>query len=233
MVSIRQILILRIVHGIVAKLVLASQSPRRRELLEMLCVEFETSKSKISEEPKRKEIPRRYVLRVAEAKARAAALNPEHLIDIGGCSAILTEHPETAKGARQNPGADKWILAADTAVILDGKIVGKPRDGADAERILSALSGKWHTVLTGVVLFGASGRRSLARAVSSRVKFREISPQEIRAYAETGEPMDKAGAYGIQGKGAFLVEKVSGSYTNVIGLPVKETREMLRIAGIL
>ena len=174
-------------------------------MLALMGVDFETSQSETDEAPLSKENPRRYVLCVAKQKAEAVAKR----------------------------FAEKWVLAADTAVVLNGKIIGKPRDGADAERILAKLSGKWHTVLTGVVLVEVNGRRSLARAVSSRVKFREISPQEIRAYAETGEPMDKAGAYGIQGKGAFLVEKVSGSYTNVIGLPVKETREMLRIAGIL
>ena len=174
-------------------------------MLALMGVDFETSQSETDEAPLSKENPRRYVLRVAKQKAEAVAKR----------------------------FAEKWVLAADTAVVLNGKIIGKPRDGADAERILAKLSGKWHTVLTGVVLVEVNGRRSLARVVSSKVKFREISPQEIRAYAETGEPMDKAGAYGIQGKGAFLVEKVSGSYTNVIGLPVKETREMLRIAGIL
>ncbi len=187
------------------KLVLASKSPRRRELLKMLGVNFEVSDSGVSEKQKDREAPQKYVLRIAKQKAEVAA--------------------------QKFPNS--WILAADTAVVLEGKIIGKPRDGTEAEHILSALSGKWHTVLTGVVLAGASGRRSLARVVSSKVKFRRLAPQEMRAYVETCEPMDKAGAYGIQGKGASLVEKVSGSYTNVIGLPVKETREMLKAAGIL
>ncbi|MDD5502053.1 MAG: Maf family protein [Candidatus Thermoplasmatota archaeon] len=186
-----------------AKLVLASASPRRREILGMMGIEFEAVNSQVGEEQKGKEIPRRYVLRLAKEKAEAVA--------------------------QKYPG--EWILAADTAVVLGNKIIGKPRDGADAERILSKLSGKQHKVLTGIALF--NGRCCMMNIVSSKVKFRKLSAQEIKNYVNTGEPMDKAGAYGIQGRGAFLVESVSGSYTNVIGLPVKETREMLSMAGIL
>lgn len=188
---------------LMAELVLASSSPRRRELLGAIGIDFEAAGAEVEEAPKGKENPRRYVLRVAKKKAD----------EISG----------------KFPG--KWVLAADTAVILGNKILGKPKDGADAERILSKLSGKQHKVLTGIALF--NGRCCMMNIVSSKVKFRELSAQEIKNYVETGEPLDKAGAYGIQGKGAFLVESVSGPYTNVIGLPVKETVEMLRMAGIL
>lgn len=123
------------------------------------------------------------------------------------------------------------VLGADTIVVLDGEILGKPASEEHARLLLARLSGREHEVVTGVCLLDAATGRARTRAVSSRVRFREIGSEEIGAYVATGEPLDKAGAYGIQGGAAAFVEELVGSRDNVIGLPVDEVREMLAEAG--
>jgi septum formation protein len=171
------------------KLVLASRSPRRAELLAAAGFEFTVRVADIDETPRAYEPPRDYVMRVAEEKARAI-----------------------------EAAADELILAADTTVVLAGEILGKPDDPADAARMLRALSGKRHEVMTGIC-FKAGTRVTCDRA-STAVWFNPLSQQEIEAYVESGEPMDKAGAYGIQGLASKFIERIDGSYTNVVGLPV-------------
>ncbi len=183
------------------RLVLASQSPRRRELLVQLGIALEVRPAHADESVLPGEAPRAYVLRVAREKARAV------------------------------PG--DVVLAADTAVVLGGEVLGKPQDAQDARRMLRALSGMVHEVLTGVCV-----RRSppavaveLDAVVATRVRFARLSPGEIDWYVGTGEPLDKAGAYAIQGSGGAFVVSVEGSVSNVVGLPLAETADLLRRAG--
>ncbi|HWN44727.1 MAG TPA: Maf family protein, partial [Thermoanaerobaculia bacterium] len=165
-------------------LVLASGSPRRRELLEGLGVRFKVRPVDLDESPLPGEAPGDYVLRLATEKA----------------------------AARVEPG--ELVLAADTTVVVDGEILGKPRDDEDARRMLRLLAGREHAVLTGIALGTA------AEVDETRVRFAPLSEAEIDWYVSTGEPRDKAGAYAIQGLGSLFVEAVEGSYSNVVGLPV-------------
>ena len=182
---------------------LASASPRRRQLLRQLGVACLVHPATVDESPRAGEDPGEYVLRIAAEKARAVAASIE---DTGAL-----------------------VLAADTAVVLDDEIFGKPRDRADALRILARLSGAVHRVYTGVALVRGE---ECARALSeSEVVFRRISPAEAAAYWDTGEPADKAGAYGIQGMGAVFVESLRGSYSGVMGLPLYESARLLEAFG--
>lgn len=184
-------------------LFLASGSPRRRELLAQIGVPFSTLTAPIDETPLPGEQPHAYVCRLATAKAAA-----------GQAHAPL----------------DAVVLGADTAVILDERILGKPADGEDARAMLAALSGRAHRVLTAVAVQSASGAEVIC--VSSQVRFRHLSAQEIDAYWSSGEPADKAGGYAIQGLGAVFVEAIEGSYSGVVGLPLCETAALLAHFGI-
>ena len=183
-----------------AKLYLASESPRRRELLAQIGVPFLTHVVPIDENPLPDESPVAYVERLARAKAQI------------GLAALA--HPR-----------DAVVLGADTAVVLDGRILGKPADAAEAMATLTALSGRTHQVLTAVAL--ASETRVAARVVGSQVSFRQLQPAEIAAYWASGEPRDKAGSYAIQGLAAIFVSQLQGSYSAVVGLPLCETAELL------
>lgn len=183
-----------------ATLYLASGSPRRRELLTQIGVPFVTQIAPIDETPLLNELAGGYVERLARAKAQA-----------------VFDALETTDGA--------VVLGADTAVVLDGKILGKPLDRADALNTLSALSAREHEVLTAVALI--SGDKSAARVVTSQVTFRAISTAEAEAYWASGEPQDKAGSYGIQGLAAVFVSQLQGSYSAVVGLPLCETAQLL------
>ena len=124
-----------------------------------------------------------------------------------------------------------WILGADTIVIIDDTILGKPRDTADGFRMLRLLSGRTHRVMTAFVLLDSNGQMYASQVVTSQVNFKALTDTQIQEYLATGEPIDKAGAYAVQGIGAALVERVDGSYTNVVGLPLDEVLEVLRVAG--
>lgn len=184
---------------------LASGSPRRRQLLSQIGVSFQMLRVAVDESVAPGEAAREYVVRLAEAKA----------------SAGLDEAP---------PGAPAAVLGADTAVVVDGTILGKPSGGEDAERMLRLLSGRTHAVLTAVALATRGGLSS--RVSSSEVTFREISAAEAREYWLSGEPRDKAGGYAIQGYGAVFVAELKGSYSGVMGLPLFETAGLLRAAGL-
>ena len=183
-----------------AELFLASASPRRRELLAQIAVPCVTQIASIDETPLPDEPPAAYVERLARDKARAGLL---------------------ALGERD----DAVVLGADTAVVLDGRILGKPADLNESRAMLQALSGRSHQVLTAVALVG--GGREAVRVVSSEVSFRPISEAEIEAYWASGEPQDKAGSYGIQGLAAVFVSQLQGSYSAVVGLPLCETAALL------
>lgn len=196
------------------RLYLASRSPRRRELLHQMGIDFDTlvfrdggrADFEIDETPHPGEDPQAYVERVARAKS---------------------EHGQTIVNERKLP--QRPILSADTTLEFAGKIIGKPADAADATAILQRLSGQTHRVLTGVSVTTA-GRTEFVLS-SSEVRFRVLESDEIRHYVMTGEPMDKAGAYGIQGRAGIFVEHLAGSYTGVMGLPVCETGELLKRFG--
>ncbi len=185
-------------------IILASYSPRRRDMLKQVGLDFSIDPADVDERILPGEGPEAYALRVAKDKARVAA-------------------------GRAGTGV---VIAADTIVVLGDEVLGKPSDAADAERMLRMLSGREHRVITGlVVLDAASGRFSKRTAVTS-VWFRELKSEEIRSYVESGEPMDKAGAYGIQEKGALLVRKIDGCYFNVVGLPLSLLGEILLQFGV-
>jgi len=180
-------------------IILASRSPRRIDLLTRAGVEFEIIPSDADETPIEGESPEEQALRLAKAKA----------LDIAA-----------------KVGTDNIILGADTIVVIDGLTLGKPRNREEGRAMLETLSGRPHVVITGVCIIGKNGRQ-LTKAVHSDVSFRKLGSGEIEKYLDTGEPFDRAGSYAIQGIGAFLIDRVDGSYTNVVGLPLKETLEML------
>jgi septum formation protein len=188
-------------------LLLASGSPRRRVLLEDAGVDFEIQPSAIDESALPGEEPAALAARLAEAKAQAVA-----------------------RAAGASP--PRIVLGADTIVVLDDRIFGKPRDDAHALELLEHLLGRTHRVITAVALVH-SGSFAVHRAcVESRVSMRAADREEIRRYVATGEPSDKAGAYAIQGEGRRFIERVEGSESNVIGLPMDETLKLLRAAGL-
>ena len=190
------------------RIYLASRSPRRRELLQQLGVAFEELQgADVDETPLAGEAPDAYVMRLARAKAELGARQ-------------LT--------ARKLPAQP--LLAADTTVVLDGGIIGKPDDAEHAQRLLRRLSGKTHQVLTAVAVAQQDHVETALSA--SAVEFRPLEDAEIRDYVAGGEPLDKAGAYAIQGHAAIFVRALTGSYSGIMGLPLIETAELLRRFGI-
>ena len=185
--------------SITPKLILASQSPRRRYLLEQAGLKFEVIPSRLDESTFELTTPEDYVKSLALAKA----------------ADIARTHP------------DSWVIGADTIVFIGGTVLGKPGSGEEARQMLGMLSGATHRVYTGYALCCPAGGREIVNAVSTDVVFKALSPDEIDWYIHTGEPFDKAGAYAIQGLGTFLVRRINGSYTNVVGLPVCEVIETL------
>jgi len=184
----------------VTRLILASGSPRRRDILRILGLEFEVRRPDLEEVVHPGEAPVDAVRRLAEEKSGSLAPSPGEV-----------------------------ILAADTIVVLDDEILGKPSDDADAVEMLMRLSGRAHDVLTGIALRGGGEVRS--NVARTRVTFRSFDRAECEAYVATGEPLDKAGAYGIQGFGAALVDRIEGDYFNVMGLPVPTFLDLLNEAG--
>ena len=178
-------------------LVLASQSPRRSEILRQAGIPFAVRVADVDESVLPGENPRAYVERLAETKARAVPAAPE-----------------------------ETVLGADTTVVIDGEILAKPADAADAHRMLSLLSGRRHEVLTGICL--RRGAEAISESAATAVVFAELSEREIAEYVASGEPMDKAGAYAIQGLASKFVERIEGDYFNVMGLPVALVYRKLR-----
>lgn len=184
------------------KLILASRSPRRSELLSSLGLEFTVSPSKVEESTDPGQSPEQNATNIARDKARWVA--------------------------RNNPGS--YVLGADTIVVLGQEIIGQPTDEEDARRILSKLAGKQHRVITGVVLINPEAKE-YETAVVSTVIIKTVPENKIRSYIATGEPLDKAGAYAIQGEGAFLVESWEGSWSNIVGLPLEALTDLFKQAG--
>jgi septum formation protein len=184
------------------RLLLASRSPRRAELLASAGYTFDVAPADVDETPRPDEVPETYVARLAADKAEAVA----------------------------RTAADRLVLAADTVVAVDGELLGKPRDDGEAGAMLRRLSGRAHDVLTGVAV-RLEGRHADG-VDTTRVEFRQLSPVEIARYVASGEPRDKAGAYAIQGGAADFVERIEGSYSNVVGLPLGLVRELLKRLGV-
>ena len=181
-------------------LILASASPRRAEILQQIGVTFQIAPADIDETPMSQELPIDYVQRMAQEKAR-------HVIDtVVGSSAV--------------------VLGADTSVVLGNTIYGKPRNQEEAMAMLAELSGKTHQVFTAVAM--GNNQRCVLKLSATDVKFRELDPRECLEYWKTGEPLDKAGGYAIQGLGAVFVEKISGSFSGVVGLPIEQTAQLLQ-----
>ena len=202
-----------------SQIILASQSPRRKELLEQIGLEFEICPAK-GEEIITKTIPEEVVMELSKQKAEEVA-------------AMVSSYSETHKEI--TTPSDILVIGADTVVAYDGKILGKPKDEADAKAMLSMLSGNTHSVFTGVtlVLIDKTGRAGeLVFYEKTDVKMHEMSELEIDRYIATGEPMDKAGSYGIQGKCAIYIEKIGGDYNNVVGLPIARIYQELKKIGI-
>jgi len=185
-------------------LVLASASPRRKQLLRQMRIPFRTITSRVREDSLSRD-PVTNARLLAEAKARAV---------IDKCE-------------------NSWILGADTIVVLDRTVLGKPGNEAEAFSMLRQLSGSEHRVITGFCLVAPGSKKPLSEAVVTRVTFKALAKREILGYIATGEPFGKAGSYGIQGIGAFLVKKISGSYTNVVGLPLCALVKALLAAGAI
>ena len=184
------------------RVVLASASPRRRELLNLIGIQHEVRPANIDETMRPREAPRRHAERLAREKASAIAVRDPDLIVIG----------------------------ADTVVVVNRKVLGKPASANDAARMLGMLSGREHTVVTAVAV--SRGRKLRSAVEEVRVKFRRLRDDEIEAYIATGEPMDKAGAYGIQGFGATIVERIEGDYFAVMGLPLVRLVGLMRDVGV-
>jgi septum formation protein len=184
------------------KIILASASPRRQELLKQIKIHYQVQLAEIDESPKLNELPADYVLRLAIEKA-------------------------TACKAKFNPKLP--ILAADTSVIFNGKILGKPEDESNAKTMLRELSGNTHQVFTAIALLG----RELQSALCvTEVSFKVLSEAQIYAYWQSGEPIDKAGGYAIQGVASAFIERINGSFSGVMGLPLFETAQLLALEGI-
>ena len=191
--------------GSAALIILASASPRRVELLSSAGIEFEVHPGDVDEEALPGEMPEDHVVRLAREKALNVA----------------------------EKTAGRFFIGADTVVVCDGEIMGKPKDHADAERMLKKLSGVPHEVVTGFAVFDRERGGAVCQAVRTKVYFKQLRGEEIASYIATGCPFDKAGGYAIQGGAAHMVQKIEGSYTNVVGLPLCEVVETLRTMGAL
>lgn len=186
------------------KFILASASPRRRELLASIGLEFDVLPSHVPEVHQDGEAPEEYVARLSRDKAHALA----------------SEHPS------------RWVIAADTTVLLGDELLEKPVDAEDAKRMLATIAGQTHIVYSGITLENAERDYRDTRVAESEVRMLPLSPRDIEWYVATGEPLDKAGAYAVQGIGSMFIESIHGSYTNVVGLPLATLFQMLRRAGI-
>ena len=193
-----------VINSAPMKFILASASPRRRELLASIGLEFDVKPSNVPEVRQDGEAPEEYVARLSRDKANALA----------------AQHP------------NDWIIAADTTVLLGDELLEKPVDAQDAARMLATIAGKTHIVYTGVTLENASRGYRDTRVAKSEVRMLPLDAREIEWYVRTGEPLDKAGAYAVQGIGAMFIDSIHGSYTNVVGLPLATLFQMLRKAGI-
>lgn len=186
------------------RFILASSSPRRRELLASIGLQFDIVPSHVPEVRAAGEAPEEYVARLSREKA----------------AEVAGQHPS------------RWVIAADTTVLMGDQLLEKPLDGPDAARMLGTIAGRTHTVYTGVTLHNFERGHHETRVAESEVRMLPMTERDIEWYVATGEPLDKAGAYAVQGIGAMFIDSIHGSYTNVVGLPLALLFQMLRRAGI-
>jgi septum formation protein len=186
-------------------IILASRSPRRKEILERSGLSFTVQESNYEEDLSLDLPPHALARHLSEGKAMALAAKHRNAL----------------------------VIAADTFIVLGGRVLGKPRDEEEARRMLRALSGKAHSVITGFAVVDAGSGKTAARSVETRVWFKELAEDAIADYIKTGEPLDKAGAYAIQGGGEKLIEKIEGDYLNVVGLPLEELVEVLKLFRVI
>ncbi len=213
-----------------ASLALASGSPRRKELLERLGFSVRVMPSDIDEAQLPGELPEDYVKRLARAKVLAAVRRIEATL-YASESEARRQFAHGLAGANRGDDGLRWVLGADTVVVLDDLIFGKPQDAQEAREMLSRLSGREHLVITAFCLYDLRRSREGIEAVRTVVRFKHLSRGEVDAYVSAGESMDKAGGYAVQGVGSYLVEALHGSYTNVVGLPLCQVVEMMEAMG--
>jgi septum formation protein len=206
------------------QIILASNSPRRKELLEQLGFVVKTIPSNVEEKRNDGEEPEMYVKRMAREKVLSV---------VARLQATQTPQSEVARSLRaaQKDEAARWVVGADTVVVLDGQIFEKPSDTHDAFEMLLRLEGRQHQVITGFCVYDLKKSKEGIQAVRTGVQFKSMTKTEIERYIGVGESSDKAGAYAIQGVGSYLVERIDGSYTNVVGLPLCQVVEMMQEMG--
>lgn len=188
------------------KIILASKSPRRQELFKILDLEFEMEESDYEEDLEKALKPKELAIFLSQGKAKAVA--------------------------SQHKNENAVIIAADTLIAFQDKILGKPSSKEEALKILWTMRGKCHSVITGLTIINTQTGKTESKAVETRVYFRKFSKEEVKNYVATGEPQDKAGAYGIQGLGQLLIEKIEGDYSNVVGLPLGTLARSLKKFGL-
>ncbi|OPZ84192.1 MAG: Septum formation protein Maf [Firmicutes bacterium ADurb.Bin419] len=193
------------------QIVLASQSPRRSELLKQLGLDFIVKTSDLDESNSVGLEASELVMHLAHEKAKIVASE-------------IAEESGSSK--------EFMVIGADTVVVRDGVILGKPEDSDDAFNMLKSLQGRWHEVMTGIAVIDMQNSKFTKGIEVTRVKMKELDDEALRSYINTGEPVDKAGAYGIQGLGAVLVERIEGCYFNVVGLPISKLSDILKIYGV-
>lgn len=203
-----------------AAIVLASASPRRKELLERIGFTVKTLPADISEIPMEGESADNYVKRMARTKTLATVERVQQTL-------YPKNHVETSR----LEGTARWVLGADTAVVLEDQILGKPKDPEDAGMMLEALSGRMHMVMTGFCLYDMHKNKEGLQAVRTLVQMKKLTHNEIERYVASGEGLDKSGGYAIQGIGAYIIDNINGSYTNVVGLPLAQIVEMMQEMG--
>ncbi|WP_195937718.1 Maf family protein [Romboutsia sp. 1001713B170131_170501_G6] len=181
-------------------IILASASPRRKEILENINVKFDIVKSDIDEVILEDELPPQVVMRLAFEKSMDVAKSNQ----------------------------ESLVIGADTIVVFNNKVLGKPKDKEDARNTIRLLSGNTHEVITGISLINLSANKKIIDYVVSRVKFKDLSEYDINDYINTGESLDKAGAYGIQGYGSLLIEEIQGDYFNIVGLPISKLSDLVK-----
>lgn len=209
------------------QIILASASPRRKELLERLGFTVKVIPSSIDEVRLEGESPENFAKRIARVKTL-------HVVDRIATTLYPTDaagNPVRPTGISSRVNETRWVLGADTSVVLGDDVLGKPKDTAEAAEMLARLSGRTHRVITGFCIHDLKKNKEGVQAVSTEVRFKTLSTAEIDKYIAVGESMDKAGSYAVQGVGAYLVDSIVGSYTNVVGLPLCQMVEMMEEMG--
>jgi septum formation protein len=208
-------------------IILASASPRRKELLEKLGFQVKPSPSNIPEDILEGELPENFVKRISREKVLTVVERLKTTVLPDNFKTL----PYTHGRAMEKYTNTRWIVGADTVVVVDEDILGKPKDNDEAIVMLQRLSGREHVVITGFCLYDLTKNKEGIQAVTTVVKFKNLRPREIEKYVALGECLDKAGAYAIQGVGGYMVENIMGSYTNVVGLPLSQLVEMMQEMG--